>query len=64
MKEIVFPLLGVLLLIMVVGVGSQFLAARGKPVSRPERARSAIMASPAARFARSATVPRRSIHWD
>ena len=36
MKEILFPLLGVLLLIMVVGVGSQFLAARGKPVGGPE----------------------------
>lgn len=36
MKEILFPLLGVLALIMVVGVGSQFLAARGKPAGGPE----------------------------
>lgn len=36
MKEILFPLLGVLLLIMVVGVGSQYLAARGKPAGGPE----------------------------
>ena len=36
MKEILFPLLGVLLLIMVVGVGSQFLAARSKPAGGPE----------------------------
>lgn len=36
MKEIIFPLLGVLLLVMVLGIGSQFLAARGKPVGGPE----------------------------
>ncbi len=36
MKEIILPLLGVLLLITVLGVGSQFLAARGKPVGGPE----------------------------
>jgi len=36
MKEIIFPLLGVLLLITVLGVGSQYLAARGKPAGGPE----------------------------
>src|SRR3990172_10432012 len=36
MKEILFPLLGVFLLIMLICVGSQFLAARSKPAGGPE----------------------------
>lgn len=36
MKEIVFPLLAVVLGLMVIGMGAQFIAGRGKPAGGPE----------------------------